>query len=196
MKKIIILLVTLLFVQPAFARNIKVRAMSDFSTANPSKTWCLEIVEPFTIKNQFTVQEGAYIEGKISKVKAPARGKRNASFLFEPLALHQGGEVYPIKDNYKGKYSSLNGVTAGKVAQKGVVMVGNKMLKNTFGPAVALVEGAVRNEEGNVAKSAAVSVYKSTPLSYIDKGQDITILKGQEFIMSFWAHDDDDDGEE
>ena len=64
-------------------------------------------------------------------------------------------------------------------------MIGNKALKSTFGPAVALVEGAVKNEEGNVAKSAAISAFNATPLSYINMGKDIVINKGQVFTMSF-----------
>ena len=60
------------------------------------------------------------------------------------------------------------------------------MLIGSFvAPAVGLVEGAVKNEKGNRAKSAVVSAYESTPLSYASKGKNIEIKQGQVFIMSF-----------
>lgn len=190
MKRILALFIILLGL-PACARNIKVEALSDFSTANPPKTWDLKIVETIVMKNQFTIKEGAILEGEITKVKAPSRGKRDASFVYVPTALIMDGETYPIKNHVKGKYSSLNGVSAATVAKKGVIMAGNKVISTAFGPAVALVEGAVKNEEGNVVKSAAVSVYNSTPLSYAGKGNEIEIAKGKVFTMNFKEQDED-----
>ena len=184
MKRILAVCILLLGI-PVCARNIKVEALSDLSTANPPKTWDLKIAETFVIKDQFTITEGAIIKGDITKVKGPSRGKRDGSFVYVPTALIMNGETYPIKDNYHGKYSGLNSVTPASVAKKGVVLVGNQLINSTFGPAVALVEGAVKNEQGNVAKSAAVSVYNSTPLSYASKGKDLVIKKGQVFTMSF-----------
>ena len=188
MKKILVLCLLIAGI-PVCAKNVRVEALSDFSTANPPKTWDLKIAEAFTINNEFTINEGAVIQGKITKVKGPSRGKRDGSFVYVPTALIMNGETYPIKDNYCGKYSTFNKVTPGSVAKKGVVMAGNQLINSTFGPAVALVEGAVKNEQGNVAKSAAVSVYNSTPLSYINKGKDLVIEKGQVFTMSFKDYD-------
>ena len=190
--KRILLLCLLLIGLPSCARVIKVEALSDFSTANPPKTWDLKVAETFTIKKQFTVSRGAVIEGKITKVKGPSRGKRDGSFVYVPTALIMNGETYPIKDNFHGRYSTFNSITPGSVAKKGVVLAGNQLINSTFGPAVALVEGAVKNEHGNVAKSAAISVYNSTPLSYIGKGKDLVIEKGQVFSMYFKADDDAD----
>ena len=47
------------------------------------------------------------------------------------------------------------------------------------------VEGAVKNEEGNRFKSSAVSVYESTPFSYVEKGEEIVIPKNNIFILNF-----------
>ena len=184
MKRILAICVLLIGL-PSCAGNIKVEAMSDFTTANPPKTWNLKIAETFTFDDKYTISEGAVLVGEITKVKAPTRGKRDASFVYVPTALIMNGKTYQIKRHFNGKYSFLNGVSAGSVAKQGAVMIGNKALKSTFGPAVALVEGAVKNEEGNVAKSAAISAFNATPLSYINMGKDIVINKGQVFTMSF-----------
>ena len=184
MKRILALCI-LLAGLPVCARYIKVEALSDFSTANPPKTWNLKLAETVTFDEQHVIKEGAILEGKITNVKGPARGKRNASFVYVPTALIMDGQTYPIKRKVSGKYSSLSKVTPGYVAKKGAVYAGNKIFNSTFGPAVALVEGAVKNEEGNVAKSAAVSAFNATPLSYANKGKDLEFHQGQIFTMNF-----------
>ena len=46
------------------------------------------------------------------------------------------------------------------------------------------VEGAVKNPEGNRLKSAGVALYNSTPLAYINKGKDILINVGDNFLLN------------
>ena len=79
----------------------------------------------------------------------------------------------------------MTDVTVGSVAKTGAIMLGDKVISGFFGSGVALVQGAVKNEQGNRAKSAAVSVYENSPLSYINKGKELEIQKGQVFVMSF-----------
>ena len=194
MKKIILVMTALLLtITPAMAKNIKVEALSDFSTANPPKTWALKVVETTTTADGYTVECGSVIEGDITKVVSPKRLKRNASFVFVPTKFHEvsTGKIYDITENVTGKYNSLGDITVGDVAKQGAVFVGNRMMDGLFGPGIALVEGAVKNEQGNRAKSAAVSVYESSPLSYANKGQEINIPKGTVFLMNFKTKDDE-----
>lgn len=173
--------------QPVMAKNIKVEAMSDFSTANPPASWQVKIVEDFTNTDGFEVTAGSILEGKIENVKSPARLKRNASFTFIPVKFYDNNshKNYTVEKELVGKYSALSDVSVGSVAKQGAVMVGNQVVNGFFGPGIALVEGAVKNEQGNRAKSAVVSAYESSPLSYINKGNELEIQKGQIFIMSF-----------
>lgn len=189
MKKFLLLGMLLsISLNPVMAKNIKVQAMSDFSTANPPETWQLRIVEDINTKDGYNVVGGSVIEGRIEDVKSPARLKRNASFVFVPVRLYDTyGESHEIEQEVTGKYSSLSDVSVGSVAKQGAVIAGNKLLDGFFGPGVALVEGAVKNQQGNRAKSAVVSVYESTPLSYANKGKEIEIKKNQIFVMSFKA---------
>ena len=76
-------------------------------------------------------------------------------------------------------------MTAGKLAKKGAITAGNMLIGSFVAPAVGLVEGAVKNERGNRAKSAAISAYESTPLSYANKGKELEFKKGQMLIMNF-----------
>lgn len=194
MKKTLILLaVILLGFQPVMAKNVKVQAMSDFTTANPPETWELKIVEDVTTKDELVISAGSIITGKIEDVTEPKRLKRNATFVFIPVSLYDAGkkQTFSIDQNVQGKYSSMSGISAGSLAKSGAVFVGNKLVDGFFGPGVALVEGAVKNEQGNRAKSAAVSLYESTPLSYASKGKEMEIKKDQIFIMSFKTKDEE-----
>ena len=196
MKKLLLTFSIICFaIQPTFAKNIKVQAMSDFTTANPPSTWQLKIVEGFTTKDGYEIGEGSIIEGKIVNVTDPKRLKRNATFTFVPTNFYNSAdkENHAITQNITGKYSSMTEMTAGNVAKQGAVFVGNKLVDGFFGPGVAIVEGAVKNEHGNKAKSAAVSLYESTPLSYANKGKEMEIKKDQIFIMNFKTKDDEQD---
>lgn len=195
MKKIVLslFLFVLISAQPVLARNVKVQAMSDFSTSNPPKTWEVQIVDGFTMKNGTEIYSGSKIKGKIEGVTDPKRLKRNASFNFIPVEYYDSinQRTYKIEKDYLGKYSSLTDVTPGAVIEQGAVMAGSHFISGFIGPSVALVKGAVKNEEGNRAKSAAVSVYESTPISYISKGKQLDIKEGQIFIMNFKMSDDE-----
>ena len=195
MKKTLLILSLILITSPVMAKNVKVEALSNFSTANPPQTWDLKILDTFATKSGFVVSEGSVITGKITNVTEPKRLKRNASFRFIPVSYYdiRNGQTYSVSQNFIGKYNSIGDITAGEVIEQGAIAAGNHFISATIGPGVALVKGAVKNEEGNRAKSAAVSVYESTPLSYISKGKEMEIKKGQVFSMSFNLKDEDED---
>ncbi|MCM1003438.1 MAG: hypothetical protein NC408_03750 [Candidatus Gastranaerophilales bacterium] len=191
MKKIILLFIILLFPTSVFAKNIKVEAMSDFSTETPPRVWSVKVVEGFTT-NGYPVYAGSIIKGRIENVKDPKRLKRNATFTFVPTDYfdYNTQKWFKVEQNIQAKYSNLSDVDAKSVAKTGAVVVGNKLLDGFFGPGVALVEGAVKNEQGNRAKSAVVSVYESTPLSYANKGKELVIEQGKVFVMNFKMPED------
>ena len=198
MKKLLLFFtITVLACSPAMAKNVKVEAMSDFSTANPPKTWEVKIVDGFTTKNGSEIYSGSKIKGRIEGITDPKRLKRNANFNFIPYEYYDSvsKRTYSVNKSFIGKYSSMTDITPGAVIEQGAIMAGSHFISGFIGPSVALVKGAVKNEEGNRAKSAAISVYESTPISYINKGKDIEIKKGQVFIMSFKTLDDETEEE-
>ncbi len=193
MKKFILTIALMVFAaSSAFAKNIKVEAMSDFSTETPPSVWSVKVVEGFTTNGGYPVYAGSVIKGRIENVKDPKRLKRNANFTFVPTDYfdYNTQQWFKVERNMEAKYSSLSAVDAKSIAKTGAVVVGNKLLDGFFGPGIALVEGAVKNERGNRAKSAAVSVYESTPLSYANKGKELVIEQGQVFVMSFKMPED------
>lgn len=197
MKKILLIFsfILLISIQPVMAKNVKVEAMSDFSTANPPSTWNIKIVEGFTTKSGYEVVEGSIITGKIIDVTEPKRLKRNATFRFIPVSYYdiKTDKTYHVDKDYVGKYNTIGDITVEQIAEKGAVTAGNYFISSTIGPGVALVKGVVKNEQGNRAKSAVVSVYESTPLSYVSKGKELEIKQGQQFLMNFKLQDEDED---
>ena len=197
MKKILLIFsfILLISIQPVMAKNVKVEAMSDFSTANPPSTWNIKIVEGFTTKSGYEVVEGSIITGKIIDVTEPKRLKRNATFRFIPVSYYdiKTDKTYHVDKDYVGKYNTIGDITVEQIAEKGAVTAGNYFISSTIGPGVALVKGVVKNEQGNRAKSAVVSVYESTPLSYVSKGKELEIKQGQQFLMNFKLQDEEED---
>jgi len=194
MKKIVLFLTLILVVsQPVIAKNVKVEALSDFSTANPKSLWEVKVVNGFTTKSGCEIPANSIIKGKITNVTDPKRLKRDASFNFVVTELYnpKTDKEIAVKKSIIGKYSSLTDVTPLKVIEKGAITAGDKLVGAYIGPSVALVKGVAQNEEGNRAKSAVVSVYESTPISYVSKGKELEIKQGQVFVMSFKAKDDD-----
>lgn len=52
------------------------------------------------------------------------------------------------------------------------------------------VEGAIKNEKDNRFKSSVNEVYQDSPLSYVEKGAELIIEKGQVFFLNFKTKDD------
>ncbi len=195
MKKVLLILSSLLIMNPVLAKNIKVEALSNFSTANPTKTWKLKVLEGFVADNGIIIHQGTIIEGNIINITSPKRLKRAASFTFVPQTYYdpQKGFTQDVKRDFQGKYSSKTEMTAKNVAKKGAITAGNIIVGAFVAPTVGLVEGAVKNEKGNRAKSAVVSAYENTPLSYANKGKELEFKKGQVFIMNFKLKEEPED---
>lgn len=192
MKKVFVLILLALSCNSVWAKTLNVEALSDFSTANPSEYLEVKILDTYVTKNDFVIHAGSIINGKITDVKDPKRLKRNATFKFIPITYYDyvTERKYNIKRSIVGKYTSHD-ITPASIAKTGAVAAGNKLIGAFIGPSVAVVEGAIKNEQDNIAKSAAISVYESSPLSYVEKGKDLEIKKGDVFKINFNLGDDE-----
>ena len=187
MKKFLLILVALFVMYPAMAKEVKVQAVSAFSTANPPSVWKVKVLEGFVANNGIVVHQNTIIEGKIVNVKSPQRLKRNASFRFIPTTYYdpQIGTAEPVQQDFEGKYSATSNIDKKGLAKSGAISAGNMLIGSFVAPTVGLVEGVVSNKSGNRAKSAVIGAYERTPLSYANKGKEIELKSGQIFTMSF-----------
>ncbi len=186
-----IILILCMITQPVWAKAIEVQALDDFSTEKPSSSMRIKILEDIVIDETITLDSGCVVEGKIVDVADPKRLKRDASFTFVPLAYTDlSGKTYDIKGYYPAKYTTK--LNKGELAKTAALGVGSFFVKG-LSLGYSAIEGAVKNEKDNRFKSSVNEVYEDSPFSYIEKGGEIVIQKGQNFFLNFKVKDDDDD---
>lgn len=193
MKKILVLSILLFItVMPVSAATIKVKALSDFNTENPTDTLTVEAVTDLNLDNEIMIFQGYTMKGDIVDVVSPKRLKRDATFSFILTEyIDREGVVHKVDNEnriVKGKFTTKFNYLS--VAKSAALTVGSYFVKG-LSLGYAAVEGAIKNEEDNRLKSSAVSLYESTPISYVEKGQDIVIAKDQVFMLNFKLKDEE-----
>jgi len=200
MKNLIILsLAILLFTNlsvNAASDKVHVTSLTDFSTANPTQKIDVRVIEDSAI-GDYKLKAGDIIHCNLLKVTNPKRGKRSASFAVTPISISSEDEITEIKENYYGKYAAkivskeeIKNVDKVKVGKKAALSVGNHFIKGVA-PAITLAKGMIKNEEGNRIESGVKEVYKSSPLSYIEKGSELTLTPDKPFYLIFKPSKDD-----
>lgn len=170
-----------IFIAPANAKATQVEALSSYDSNVPSETITFKIVTPNSIENFGSLENGDILEATVVRAKDNTRLKQNATFSVKitKITSTNGNVQYP--ENLYAKYTTeIDKVETTKTV---ALSVGDRFVKGmTFG--FRTVEGAIKNPEGNRAKSAGVALYNATPLSYISKGNDIVINKGDNFLLN------------
>ena len=184
LKKIYILLVILVInISCAMADAIPVESLSDFSTANNPKMISVRLLENVQLDKYTLLKKGYIVQGKITDIREPHRLKRDASFSFVPLNFqNESDKIINISNYYVARYTTK--IDTSELAKSAALGIGNHFVKG-ISMGVRAVEGAVENEEGNRIKSSAVALYENSPVSYIEKGEDVVISKGEIFYLKF-----------
>lgn len=178
-----------LFCQPVMAKTVAVEAMSDFSSENPPKTMQIKALEDVALDEKITVKAESVMSGKVVDVISPKRLKRNASFTFVPLNYTDvSGKVEEINNYYPAKYTTK--INKGQLAKSVGLGVGSFFVKG-LSIGYSAIEGAIKNEKDNRFKSSVTEVYQDSPLSYVEKGEELVIEKGQLFFLNFKTKDDE-----
>lgn len=181
-KNILLLLsFMILFVAPANAKATQVEAMTPYNSDTPADTILFKIVSPTFIEDFGSLEQGDVIDATIVRAKDNTRLKQNATFSVKiyKITYTNGETKYP--ENLYAKYTTeWDKVETSKSV---ALSVGNRFVKGlTFG--YRTVEGAIKNPEGNRAKSAGVALYNATPLSLISKGEGLEIKTGDNFLLN------------
>ena len=165
-----------------YAQTIGVKSLSDFTTENPPAGISVELLEPLILSKDIELSAGTQISGNLTDVTSPKRMKRNASFSFEPSTYKDKTGNHKIDIKTKASYTVP--LDKGQLAKSTAVTVGGFFVKG-LGMGLAAVKGAVKNEEGNRIKSTVTSAYEASPVSYVEKGKDITIKVNDIFYLKF-----------
>ena len=170
--------------------TIHVSLVGEFDTAHPAEKIDVRVIEDGTLGTH-NLKTGDILHCNIVKVTDPKRGKRSATFAVCPTSYTSDENKITIEENYYGKYADkvlskeeLKKVDKVKVGEKAVLTVGNHFVKGlTTG--VTLAEGMIKNEDGNRIKSGVKKVYKESPPSYVEKGNELKIESGEQFYLKF-----------
>lgn len=199
---IFILLYVLTIFSVNAAEQIKVEALEEFSTSKPSNTINVKVTESSLLEKHLLLQDST-LTCEIIEISAPKRGKRNAGFSVKAVSYKNPKEnSIHFDENIIGKYSKtvlsleeLKNVDYGNAAKSAALTVGGHFVKGLT-QGVSFAEGVVKNEEGNRLKSGLKKVYKDSPLSYVEKGTELSINPGDEFYLVFKIIDQDYSEEE
>lgn len=195
MKKWLCLLSAMVFSAASVqaAEILQVESLTKFSTAEYPAEVQLRALNDINLSTDIQIKEGYTVTGKLTDVSSPKRLKRDAKFSFMPLYyVDYSGKTNMIKEPVEGKFTKDIEINKGELAKSAALTVGNHFLQG-LSMGYYAVEGAVKNESDNRFKSSVKSVYEHSPLSYVEKGQDIEINVHDVFGLKFKVDDDDEE---
>ena len=198
MSKKIFLIIAFIFLQISAchaASQLKVMSMEDFRTDSPNETIDVRVIDA-TELGKYTMPVNTILHSQVLQIIAPKRGKRSASFYVKPLSYTVNNTVYPIEEEMYGKYSKvvltkeeIKKLPYGKMIKNGALLIGNYFVKG-LSIGVSFVEGFAKNEKDNRFKSGVTNAYEESPISLVEKGDQLEILKGDEFYFVFKTEED------
>ena len=194
MKKTLFLLLLMVIINMpsvyAETAQIKVTTLNEFRTDAPSETINVNVQEN-AVLGEYQLKAGDILSCNVLQITDPKRGKQNASFFVQPTSYISNEQKYEIKEEYFGKYSKtvlsleeLKQIPPGKVIKTAALTVGSHFVKG-LSTGVHFAEGLVQNEDNNRLKSGIKKAYKESPLSYVEKGQQLDLKAGDTFYLVF-----------
>lgn len=183
MKKTI-LLIFIWFILPlgANAKTIKVEALQDFSTQNPTAVFSVKTTQYEEINNNF-IEPGTKILGEIIKIQGPKRGKRDGYLEFVPKTWTSSKTNGKIEVNYTiGRIIGYEPVDPKGLAFNVTRKVANFLLKGAVS-AAEFTHGAITAEKGQKIKTGLNEVYKDSFISYVEFGENLNIHTGDILLL-------------
>lgn len=187
MKKLLLIFASIIFFisSSAQAKSIRVISLEKFSTANPSPTYKVQVIEKEIFKDGTILEPGAIISGEVVKVKNAQRGKRNGYFVFLPTEIIMNNKTYKIRNPHISAkvvgYSPINPSNLIETAAKGAV----GLIFKGASQGISFAQGVAQAENGNRLKSGFVNLYKDSPLAYIEEGAELNINAGDLIVLKF-----------
>lgn len=198
MKKLVITLaITFFSAISVSAETIIGVALSEFSTEKPSSTFTVKLQENFSIDNMESYQAGTVFYGKVTKVVNGQIGKRKGYFEFTPTHYATADGVYEFNRNNMNVrvkyYKPFDKSSASNLAQTGVTTAASMVFHvPLLSQGVSFVKGVVNPEEDtNRVVSGFKKVYKDSPVSYVEKGEELYLKVGQEVKLKIGENEED-----
>lgn len=192
MKKLLIILASLLIMTPAFAENkAVVQCLDNFSSDNPSAYFNARVLEEVEFDNGIKLEKDALIRGKVMQVVEAKRAKRDAYFVIKPVAYSTPSTkmVHRISQNdWEAKVVGYKPFDVKETAESAGVSVANFFVQGVstvyyFG------KGFIHPNDDNRLKSGVKEVYDNSFLSYIKEGNALQVRRGDSLELVFYHPD-------
>lgn len=181
----ILLIPYFMFFVSAFAKQVPVKSIDNFNSNNPQKTIRFITLESDYIENFGLIPQNSLITADIFSVKTEKRFKRDAQLLLKVKSIKNSGPTKTANMGLGNLYAKyVEPKDKKEIAKTTALTAGNFFFKG-LSISYRAVEGAVKNEEGNVLKSTGNAIYEASPLSYIEEGEPLIIKKGETFFIDF-----------
>lgn len=165
------------------AETIKVTSFEPISSREPFETYQIKTMEKCKFKNGVVFDEGAVITGKTINVKSSRRGKRDAYIEFKPTQYESNGQTLNLhNEKIKAKIVRHNPLDMGEATTFIALNVVECFLPGVF-EVHSFMKGYQGADEGTKMKSGFVQMYKDSPLSFIEKGNEINTEPGDILLL-------------
>lgn len=189
LKKVILFLFIIFCSLPAQATSVLVQSQERFSTKFPRRYVSFKLMENLKLKNGMYFEHGAVVKGRMIETKLPKRGKRDACFIFMPESY-----TIPSKNitkslrhkNLEAKLSGYEKLNKVQLVEKTGVYASGVVVPGVS-QAYWFAKGAIKPQKGQTrVKSGVNSIYKNSPISYIEQGDELIVKEGRFLKMEFY----------
>lgn len=174
------------------SNKVIVESLENFSFIKEGSPVTLKILEGNEFKNGIIFEKGTVLNAKAAKMVDPKRGKRNGYLIIDPVSytIPSTGETRKIDDEYW--VANVYGYKPFDVknAVIGAGLFAGGMFVKGLGQVYYFGKGIIKPEDGeNRLKSGVKSVYKNSPLAYIEEGEELNIKTGDVLLLKFYHSD-------
>ena len=176
-------------ISPVFASDkIKVQALEEFSSIQPSENFKVKLIDDGKIKDIFLIK-GDILYCSLKRITNPKRAKQDAKIYFKINSYEDSLGIHKIESNLVAKYAKtiiskeeVKKIPPKNIAKKVGGAVGDYFLTGiSYG--ISFVDGLITNNEENRFKSGVKQVYDDSFVSLIEYGDEILIKQDDEFYF-------------
>lgn len=184
-------LLTAICCQPSEAKTYKMIAesLTEISAKETPKYITVQLPAQKITGSDFYTEKDVMLRAKVTRVEYAKRGKRDgyieAKLLAYALPSENNRTVDISEKNFIVKVKRYTPTDFKGIAQSAATSVAGQVLSIPFfTQGVAAVKGAVKPIDGQSRlKSAGISAYESSPLTYLNKGKDLNVSLGDKLTI-------------
>ena len=194
MRKLFIILFLFLTI-PVFALNVLVESFDNIENNSTQNMYFnARVLERAEFKSGLILNVGDVIEGIVTKSVEAKRGKRSGYAIIHLQNIHANGKSILVDDNNIEAKIIYHSKEDWKLKSANAGLHAGLTIGSFYLPGLSQLfyfsKGLIMPYENKTRfKSALASVYEHSPISYIEKGQDINTETGEYLILKLYYAD-------